>query len=194
MGEQPGAENPPVPEPFAAPKYKELLPVFFKGTPERQLKSVYKTRETKPERVAEYRRAIHRGDCSPPAVDVKLSAMFDALDIVLPEREPCDPAWHVKAHEFLEKELGKMDAKDVPPWPDPWLLANKAKETLGLDLPSVIRCFLQRQREGEDRENAKDRARMLAENPGKHFDAFGCLVSDEPEPDDDMWRGVHLAA
>jgi hypothetical protein len=115
--------------------------------------------------------------------------MYNALNITEPVRPIDGPdigGWHVPAHPYMQKELAKIDryydegltSKE----PDPWALAYKAHVKLGLDRHAVDRCYGERIRAAEKRLNARDRARKLEENPGKHFDEFGCLVSDEPEP------------
>jgi len=62
--EHPDPEPVKEPAPVSEKKWKHLRPQFFKGKPEGQLRAVWKTRETKPEKIAEYREALALG-CFP---------------------------------------------------------------------------------------------------------------------------------
>jgi hypothetical protein len=51
----------------AAHKYATLGTIFFRGSPRGQLLSVYKTRESNPQKVADFKAALACGDCTLPA-------------------------------------------------------------------------------------------------------------------------------
>jgi hypothetical protein len=48
----------------ASYKYATLGTIFFRGSIAGQIKSVFKTRETNPAKVVEYRQALANGDCT----------------------------------------------------------------------------------------------------------------------------------
>jgi hypothetical protein len=48
----------------ASHKYATLGTIFFRGSIAGQIKSVFKTRETNPAKVVDYRQALANGDCS----------------------------------------------------------------------------------------------------------------------------------
>jgi hypothetical protein len=52
-------------------KYQTLSVIFFKGSPEGQINSVYKTRETNPQKVLDFKAALEAGDCMIPAIRSK---------------------------------------------------------------------------------------------------------------------------
>jgi hypothetical protein len=86
---QPEAEvvaQPVATDPGATRKYLTLSKTFFNGSPQGQILSVYKTRESNPQKVADFKAALANGDCAwgdtplPKAVVAKATA----LGIVVP--------------------------------------------------------------------------------------------------------------
>jgi hypothetical protein len=64
---QPEAEvvtQPVVTVPGVARKYPTLSKTFFNGSPQGQILSVYKTRESNPQKVADFKAALENGDCT----------------------------------------------------------------------------------------------------------------------------------
>ena len=50
--------------PGVARKYPTLSKTFFNGSPQGQILSVYKTRESNPQKVADFKAALANGDCT----------------------------------------------------------------------------------------------------------------------------------
>ena len=50
--------------PRVARKYPTLSKTFFNGSPQGQILSVYKTRESNPQKVADFKAALENGDCT----------------------------------------------------------------------------------------------------------------------------------
>jgi hypothetical protein len=50
--------------PGVARKYPALSKTFFNGSPQGQILSVYKTRESNPQKVADFKAALENGDCT----------------------------------------------------------------------------------------------------------------------------------
>ncbi len=50
--------------PGVARKYPTLSKTFFNGSPQGQILSVYKTRESNPQKVADFKAALENGDCT----------------------------------------------------------------------------------------------------------------------------------
>jgi hypothetical protein len=175
-------------EPAPEQKYKELKPQFFAGRPEGQLGSVYKTRESKPEKVAEYRRAIACGDCKIPPIwllSYKFREKLAALDIPEPAKKVPQHDSHVKAHAFMQKgfaliEAGGANIAD---------LTFKA-EKRGLDWHAVNQCFATRRAEVfPPPEMWREDHPMIREQ----ITALDIPSQEGPEPDElegGMWRGV----
>jgi hypothetical protein len=64
---QPEAEvvtQPVATVPGVARKYPTLSKTFFNGSPQGQILSVYKTRESNPQKVADFKAALENGDCT----------------------------------------------------------------------------------------------------------------------------------
>lgn len=94
-------------------KYRELTPQFFNGTPEGQLRSIFKLREEKPAKVIEYRRAILSGKCKTPPIwllSYKFREKLAALDIPEPAKKVPQHDSHVKAHAFMQKGFALIEA------------------------------------------------------------------------------------
>jgi hypothetical protein len=64
-----------------ARKYPTLSKTFFNGSPQGQILSVYKTRESNPQKVADFKAALANGDCTwgdtpfPKAIVEKATAL-----------------------------------------------------------------------------------------------------------------------
>jgi hypothetical protein len=50
--------------PGVARKYPTLSKTFFNGSPQGQILSVYKTRSSNPQKVADFKAALENGDCT----------------------------------------------------------------------------------------------------------------------------------
>jgi hypothetical protein len=64
---QPEAEvvaQPVATVPGVARKYPTLSKTFFNGSPQGQILSVYKTRESNPQKIADFKAALENGDCT----------------------------------------------------------------------------------------------------------------------------------
>jgi hypothetical protein len=71
------------PKAVAAPrKYKNLTATFFRGSPLGQLISIYKTRETNPDKWDDYRAALQAGDCTfPEPITESIAAKMKELGL-----------------------------------------------------------------------------------------------------------------
>jgi hypothetical protein len=65
----------------ASHKYATLGTIFFRGSIAGQIKSVFKTRETNPAKVVEYRQALANGDCTLGAEPLPQS-LLDKLKVL----------------------------------------------------------------------------------------------------------------
>jgi len=67
-------------------KYTHLSRNFFRGAVKGQINSVYKDRETKPEKVAEYKQALKDGDASlGESISKQLAKKLVELGVEIPE-------------------------------------------------------------------------------------------------------------
>jgi hypothetical protein len=78
----PKAQKVATPKPVKVRKYQTLGTIFFTGSPQGQIVSVFKARETNPQKVADYKAALAAGDCTlgdpskfPKSITEKLEAL-----------------------------------------------------------------------------------------------------------------------